>query len=59
MVHDIPRRRSRGWAAAFVAALYLATTTYLLRYVFRPEVMTGDKLFGAAASYLMLGILWA
>lgn len=43
----------------FGAALYLATTTYLLRYVFRPEVMTADKLFGAAASYLMLGILWA
>ncbi len=42
----------------FGAALYLATTTYLLRYVFRPEVMTADKLFGAAASYLMLGILW-
>lgn len=44
---------------SFGAALYLATTTYLLRYVFRPEVMTADKLFGAAASYLMLGILWA
>jgi hypothetical protein len=43
----------------FGAALYLATTIYLVRYVFRPEVMTADKLFGAAAGYLMLGILWA
>jgi len=43
----------------FGAALYVATTIYLLRYVFQPEVMTADKLFGAAASYLMLGILWA
>ena len=42
----------------FGAALYLATTIYLMRYVFRPEVMTVDKLFGAAAAYLMLGILW-
>ncbi len=43
----------------FGAALYGATTIYLLRYVFLPEVMTADKLFGAAASYLMLGVLWA
>jgi hypothetical protein len=43
----------------FGAALYFVTATYLLRYVFRPEVMTQDKLFGAAAAYLMLGVLWA
>ncbi len=43
----------------FGAALYLVTTIYLMRYVFLPEVMTADKLFGAAASYLMLGVLWA
>jgi hypothetical protein len=43
----------------FSAALYTATVTYLLRYVFRPEVMTADKLYGAAAAYLMLGVLWA
>jgi hypothetical protein len=41
------------------AALDFATIVYLLRYVFRPEVMTADKLFGAAAAYLMLGSLWA
>lgn len=43
----------------FGASLYLATTIYLMRYVFQPDVMTADKLFGAAAGYLMLGILWA
>jgi hypothetical protein len=48
---------ARSWM--FGAALYLVTTVYLLRYVFQPEVMTADKLFGAAASYLMLGVLWA
>jgi Ion channel len=43
----------------FSAALYFITTGYLLRYVFQPKVMTQDKLFGAAAAYLMLGVLWA
>jgi hypothetical protein len=38
---------------------YLLTVIYLLRYVFSPAVMTHDKLFGAAAAYLMLGIMWA
>jgi len=40
------------------ALLYLATIVYLLQYVFRPNVMTTDKLFGAAAAYLMLGVFW-
>jgi len=43
----------------FSGALYFVTTIYLLRYVFQPTVMTQDKLFGAAAAYLMLGVLWA
>jgi hypothetical protein len=30
----------------------------LLRYVFGPEVMDADRLWGAAAVYLMVGILW-
>lgn len=41
------------------ALLYLVTLVYLLRYVFQRQVMTADKLFGAAAGYLMLAILWA
>jgi len=48
---------ARSWG--FAAALDLATIVYLLAYVFRPEVMTTDKLFGAAAAYLMIGSLWA
>lgn len=43
---------------AFGAALYGTTIGYLLRYVFQREVMTADKLYGAAAAYLMLGVLW-
>jgi len=44
---------------AFGAALYASTVGYLLRYVFQQDVMTADKLYGAAAAYLMLGALWA
>ena len=44
---------------AFGAVLYALTIGYLLRYVFQDDVMTADKLYGAAAVYLMLGMLWA
>ena len=43
----------------FNAALYAVTIAYLLRYVFLRDVMTTDKLYGAAAAYLMIGVLWA
>ena len=43
---------------AFGAAFYFLTVSYLLAYVLRREVLTLDKLYGAAAAYLMLGILW-
>lgn len=46
-------------AWAFGAALYAVTIVYLLIYVFQPDVMTADKLYGAAAAYLMIGVLWA
>ncbi len=42
----------------FNIALYVATLTFLLKYVFDREVMTGDRLSGAASAYLMIGILW-
>jgi Ion channel len=47
------------WSWIFSATLYSITTAYLLRYVFQPRIMTQDKLFGAAAAYLMIGVLWA
>jgi len=43
----------------FSAALLFVAIGYLLRYVFRPRLMTQDKLFGAAAAYLMIGVFWA
>ena len=42
----------------FSAGLYAVAIGYMLSYVFQPEVMTSDKLFGAASAYLMLGALW-
>ena len=46
-------------ASGLYVAFYLLTIAFLLRYVFNPEVMTSDKLFGAAAAYLLIGMLWA
>lgn len=43
----------------FAVALYATAIGYLMHYVFRREVMTADKLFGAASMYMLLGILWA
>ncbi len=54
---DDSRFLLHSWA--FGAALYASTIAYLLRYVFQRDVMTADKLYGAAAAYLMLGTLWA
>jgi hypothetical protein len=55
--HDDDTELAFSWM--FSAALYFITTAYLLRYVFQPKVMTQDKLFGAAATYLIIGALWA
>ena len=46
---------SRGIGAAF----YFLTVCYLLSYVLRREVLTLDKLYGAASAFLMIGILWS
>jgi hypothetical protein len=51
----------RYLALSFVtgAALYLVAVVYLLRYVMRRDVLTLDKLYGGAAIYLLLGVIWA
>ena len=41
------------------AAMYATTIALLLRYVFDREVLTTDRLWGAAAAYLMIGVLWS
>jgi len=47
-----------NWALVFHALVYFSVVVLLLRYVFGPEVMDGDRLWGAASAYLMIGILW-
>lgn len=39
-------------------AIYVLVLIYLLRYVFRRDVMTDDKFFGAASAYLLMGVGW-
>jgi hypothetical protein len=46
---------SHGFGAAF----YFVTVCYLLGYVLRRQTFTVDKLYGGAAAFLMLGLLWA
>ncbi len=47
-----------NWALLLHSAVYICVLFLLLRYVFGPEVMDGDRLWGAASAYLMIGILW-
>ena len=44
---------------AFGVAFYFAVTSYLLSYTLRRDVMTVDKLYGAAAAFLLLGVLYS
>ena len=41
------------------AMLYAVVLGALFTYVLRREVMTADKLWGAAAAFLLIGILWS
>jgi len=54
---DLPKYLALSWG--FNAAFYTFTLAHLLHYVLRRDVMTGDKLYGAVAAYLMIAILWA
>jgi hypothetical protein len=42
----------------FAAGFYAVTVCYLLHYVLRPSILDIDKLYGCAAVYLMLAVLW-
>jgi Ion channel len=47
-----------NWALLLHVFVYVSVIALLLRYVFGPEVLDADRLWGAAAVYLMVGILW-
>jgi hypothetical protein len=55
---DAGRAPLFNWALLLHTLVYVAVLFLLLRYVFGPEVMDGDRLWGAASAYLMTGILW-
>jgi hypothetical protein len=59
MAGEVDPSRASVIANSAYIAFYATAITYLLGYVFSHDVMTDDKLFGAAAGYLMLGLLWA
>jgi hypothetical protein len=48
----------RMYSNVFHAAFYLVAIVYLLGYVFSPDVMTDDKLFGAASVYLLVAVMF-
>lgn len=45
--------------SSFNALFYLFIITNLFRYVFRLDLMSRDKLYGAVAAYILIGIFWA
>jgi hypothetical protein len=56
LVQDQPQMRVLS--QAFGAAFFFMVTSYLLSYTLRRDIMTMDKLYGAAAAFLLLGVLW-
>jgi Ion channel len=50
-----------SWSWHFSVGVFLVTLVHLVRYVLRPagpDGMTIDRLYGGAAAYLLLGLLW-
>jgi hypothetical protein len=43
----------------FNAVFYVFILANLLQYVFRRDVMSRDKLYGAVAAYILIAIFWA
>ena len=43
----------------FSAVFYIFVLANLLQYVFRRDLMSGDKLYGAVAAYILIAVLWA
>jgi hypothetical protein len=41
------------------ASFYLFTVAHVLRYVLAPGQVTTDKIHGAIAAYILIGLLWA
>lgn len=46
-------------AFGFNAVFYVFILTSLMQYVFRLDLMSRDKLYGAVAAYILIAIFWA
>jgi Ion channel len=46
-------------AFGFNAVFYVFILANLMQYVFRRDVMSRDKLYGAVAAYILIAIFWA
>jgi hypothetical protein len=50
-----------AWSWRFSVGVFVVTLAHLVHYVLRPEGQRGltiDRLYGGAAAYLLLGLLW-
>ena len=57
VVSGAPELLAANWV--FSAIFYLFVVANLLWYVFLPQVISQDKLFGAVAAYIMIAIFWS
>jgi VanZ family protein len=54
---NLPGYLALSWG--FGAIFYAFILGDLLHYVLQRDVMTGDKLYGAVAAYILVAVLWA
>ena len=54
---SLPGYFALSWG--FNAVFYVFILANLLHYVFRRDVMSEDKLYGAVAAYMLIAVLWA
>ena len=53
----LPGHLALTWG--FSAVFYIFVLANLLQYVFRRDLMSRDKLYGAVAAYILIAVLWA
>ena len=53
----LPGYLALSWG--FNAVFYTFILANLLQYVFRRDFMSGDKLYGAVAAYILVAVFWA
>ena len=57
LASSLPGYLALSWG--FNAVFYAFILSNLLHYVFRRDFMSGDKLYGAVAAYMLVAVFWA